>query len=426
MEFPKLSQSTIKSYLAKWSSKVGTYSIRSGNRQVWMSKFRPYHDMMQPKMSGSIISIDDRQPPFEYAKGKRMWFYNAIDLGSEAFTTWVYGQTKEGIIIDFYRQMVRNYVGWGLNLPAELEGEMSLNSSFLNTFLQEGAMFQYTHIEANNARGKRIEAYYRPLRYDLEKEREGWLARPFALSESNQAGAKPRPFVSYDLLAEGCLKDIETWNNMEHSKIKGKSRWEVFLETQNPEVKPTNWRAFLPYLGYKTETSCNVGQIKLNNKKYLIGENGRIVYSNRLTGIIEQIEGKELDVYWLDGNDGHIMKALVYLRGTDRYICEAVAKPAHNKAQIERTPEDIFNYEAMAKYVSSIDGYINRQKKAIDKVTVIDNTPKTLNNKFQISGTRKPTFERIGPVEIMDDVEDEDDFFNGIEKTFKQDLYDTF
>jgi hypothetical protein len=425
-EFPKLSQATIKNYLAKWTSKVGTHTIRSGNRQVWMSKFRPYHDMIQPKFSNSIISVDDRQPPFEYAKGKRMWFYNAIDLGSEAFTTWVYGQNKEGIIIDFYQQMVRNYTEWGFNLPAELEGEMSLNSSFLNTFLQEGNMFQFTHIEANNARGKRIEAYYRPLRYDLEKEREGWLARPFALSEPNQSGAKPQPFVPYDLLAEGCLKDIETWNNMEHSKIKGKTRWEVFTEMQNPDVKPTNWRAFLPYLGFKTETSCNVGQIALNNKKYLIGENGKLAYSNRLTNLMDQIEGKELDVYWLDGNDGEIMKALVYLRGTDRCVCEAVAKPAHNKAQIERTPEDAANYTAMAKYVSSVDAYIKGQKNKVDRVTVIDNTPKTLNNKFRISGIRKPISERMEPIEIMEEPEEEDDFFKGIETSFNKDLYDTF
>jgi len=425
-EFPKISQKTITTYLAKWTSTVGTHTIRSGNRQVWMSKFRPYHSMTQPKMSGSIISIDDRQPPFEYAKGKRMWFYNAIDLGSEAFTTWVYGQTKEGIIIDFYRQMVRNYTGWGLNLPAELEGEMSLNSSFLNTFLQEGSMFQFTHIEANNARGKRIEAYYRPLRYDIEKEREGWLARPFALSESNQAGAKPQPIVPYDQLAEGCLKDIETWNNMEHSKIKGKTRWEVFLEMQNPEVKPTNWNAFLPYLGNKTETSCNIGQIRLNNSKYLIGENGKIAYSTQLVSIMNQIEGKDLDVYWLEGNGGEIMKALVYLRGSDRCICEAIAKPSHNKAQIERTPQDLVNYESMAKYVSSVDGYIHSQKNKVEKVTVIDNTPKTLNNKFQMPGLRKAITERIEPVEIMEDVEDDDDFFKGITKSFNDSLYNRF
>jgi hypothetical protein len=425
-EFPKLSPATITNYLAKWSSKVGTHTIRSGNRQIWMSKFRSFHDMKQPEYSGSIISIDDRQPPFEYAKGKRMWFYNGIDLGSEAFTTWVYGQTKEGIIDDFYRQMVRNYIGWGFNLPAELEGEMSLNSKFLNTFLEKGTMFQFTHIEANNARGKRIERYYGNLRYNIEKEREGWLARPFALSESNQAGPKAQPFIPYDQLAEGCLKDIETWNNMEHSKIKGKTRWEVFTEKQNPNILPTNWRAFLPYIGWKTETSCNLGQISLNNKKYLIGENGKLVFSDRLIGLMTQIEGKDLDVYWLDGNDGQIMKALVYLRGTDRCVCEAVAKPSHNKAQIERTPEDIENYTAMSMYVSSVDKFIRTQKNKIDRVTVIDNTPKTLNNKFQISGLRKPITERVGPVEIMEDVEEEDDIFKTISPSFNKSLKDRF
>jgi hypothetical protein len=213
---------------------------------------------------------------------------------------------------------------------------------------------------------------------------------------------------------------------MEHSKIKGKTRWEVFTEMQNPDVKPTNWRAFLPYLGFKTETSCNVGQIALNNKKYLIGENGKLAYSNRLTNLMDQIEGKELDVYWLDGNDGEIMKALVYLRGTDRCVCEAVAKPAHNKAQIERTPEDAANYTAMAKYVSSVDAYIKGQKNKVDRVTVIDNTPKTLNNKFRISGIRKPISERMEPIEIMEEPEEEDDFFKGIETSFNKDLYDTF
>jgi hypothetical protein len=212
---------------------------------------------------------------------------------------------------------------------------------------------------------------------------------------------------------------------MEHSKIKGKTRWEVFIENQNPEIKPTNWRAFLPYLGYKTETSCNVGQISFNNKRYLIGEDGKIAYSSRLIFLMEQIEGKEVDVYWLDGNDCEIMKALVYMHGTDLFICEAVKKPSHNKAQIERTPEDIVNYTAMAKYVSSVDAYINRKKKEINKVTVIDNTPKTLNNKFQISGLRKATVERIDPVEIMENV-NEDDLFNDVKTSFNKSLKDRF
>ena len=118
-------------------------------------------------------------------------------MGSEAITVWVYGTTKEGIIDDFYRQLVRNYTEWGFNLPLELEGEMSLNSRYKDTILSPGNMFKFVRIEANNARGKRIEAYYRPLRYGLEKKREGWIARPFALSEPNQSGPSEVPIIPW-------------------------------------------------------------------------------------------------------------------------------------------------------------------------------------------------------------------------------------
>ncbi|MBK6819878.1 MAG: hypothetical protein IPG85_09955 [Bacteroidetes bacterium] len=97
--------------------------------------------MKQPKYAGSILSIDDRQPPFKYDKNNRLWCYMGIDLASGAFTAWVFGKSKEGIIIDFYRELVRNYHMWGFNLPSDLEAEMSLNSSFVNAFLRPGNMF---------------------------------------------------------------------------------------------------------------------------------------------------------------------------------------------------------------------------------------------------------------------------------------------
>lgn len=383
--FKKLSTATITNYLAKWTNKAATHAIRSGNRQTLMGKFRPYHTLIQPKFANSLISIDDRNPPFEYAPGKRVWFYNAVDLGSEAITCWVYGKDKQGIILDFYRQLVRNYTAWGFNLPAELECESSLNASFKDTFLREGAMFQNVRIEANNARGKRCEAYWKQLRYGLEKKREGWIARPFALSEPNQISPAVLPLIPYETIVDGCLRDIETWNNTEHSKIKGKTRWEVFCETQNPDVKPTNWRSFLPTLGHKTETSVRTGIIRLNNAEFLLGRDGLISYSENLIRLLDQVEGRDIDVYWLDDNEGKVMKGIVYLRGDDRPICEAIAKPGYNRARIEQTPQDEANRVSMSKYVATVDGYINNKKRSIDKVTVIDNRPTTLNNKFQIT-----------------------------------------
>lgn len=424
-EFPKLSRSTIMNYLAEWRNQIATHTKRSGNRQILMQKFKPYHSLIQPEFANSIISIDDRQPPFEYAKSKRAWFYNAIDLGSEAFTTWVYGKSKEGIIIDFYRQMIRNYTAWGLNIPAEVECEMSLNSSFKDTFLKEGAMFQYVRIEANNARGKRIEAYYKPLRYELEKKREGWLARPFALSESNQPGKHKVPQIHYDDIIRGSLKDIETWNNMPHSKIKNMSRWEVFLATQNPDVQPTNWRAILPYLGYKTSTSCRAGIIKLQNSEFLLGENSLISYGDELIRLMDKVEGKYLDVYWLDGNDGKVLKAIVYLRGENKYICEAVAKPGYKKARIEQTPIDLANREAMTKYVSTVEGFQRRRTRGINPVTVIDERPVRLNNKFEIPELHTDRTINNKP-EALPEIDENEFELNTVEIPYNKSLGDRF
>jgi len=428
-DYPKLSTATVTNYLAKWVNKAGTHALRSGNRQVHMSQFKPYHTLKQPTYAGTIISIDDRQPPFEYAKGKRVWFYNGIDLASEAITVWVHGQTKEGIIDDFYRQLVRNYTQWGLALPAELEAEMSLNSKFINTFLQDGNMFEHVRIEANNARGKRIEAYFRQLRYGLEKTRTGWIARPFATTEANQAGPKENPLIPYQDIIRGCLQDIQTWNNMEHSKIKGKTRWEVFMENQRPDAKPINWRGFLPHLGERTETSCKLGIIRFNNQQHLLGESGMISYSNRLISLMDQIEGKDVVVHWLDDDQGQVIKALVY-DATGRYICEAIQKPSYSRAKTERTPKDMKNREAMSKYVASVEGFINSRKKSIDKVTIVDNRPKTLNNGFQIPGLNKTTthdMPEYDDAEVLDDLTDDfDDDLNRIETEYQPSLKDRF
>ncbi|HEY9196839.1 MAG TPA: hypothetical protein VIM77_11255, partial [Mucilaginibacter sp.] len=398
-DFKKLSVATVTNYLSEWQSQIGTHAVRSGDRQRYIQSFKPYHSLEKPKFAGSIISIDDRQPPFKTHAGKRLWFYNGIDLASGAFTCWVYGKTKEGIIIEFYRQLIRNYAEWGFCLPNELEAEMSLNASFVNTFLREGAMFQDVRIEANNARGKRIEAYYRPLRYQLEKKREGWLARPFALSESNQTGSHEVPTLSPDEIIEGCLTDIETWNNMPHWEHTHLSRWEVFTQMQNPNLTPINYNAILPHLGYKTETSCKTGIIKLQGGEYLLGENGAVCTGEKLIEFMRRVEGCTIDVYWLDGNNTPVLKALVYVAGV--LVCEAIKKPTYNRAKIEQTDSDRANYQLMSSYVATIEAYGKSRKRAIEPVTVVD-TAQPGKKTFVMPGLKsRPVFSDNNTVEIL-------------------------
>lgn len=409
-QFPKLSKATVYNYLSAWKSQIATNQLRSGNRQLLMGKFKPAHSMAKPQFAGSLISIDDRQPPFIYNSNRdRVWLYMGIDVASECYTTWVYGKSKEGIILDFYRQMVRNYDEWGVNLPAELEAESSLNSSFTNSFLREGNMFQYVRIEANVARAKIIERYNGMQRYGAEKKMDGWIGRPFARLEANQPRTEAPLVQSYDRIVEQVLQSIADWNNSEHSKIAGKTRWEVFLESQHPELKPTNYRGILPGLGYKTETSCKVGQVRLQGRDFLLGDEGNIATGESLINLLDVAEGENLDVYWLNANDGSVLKAYAYIGS--KYICELMAKPVYQRARIEQTPEDMQKRSLMSSYVITVEAYGKRRRNSIDAITVVDNRSTTLNHKFQINGLNRlianaaaeATGEVLEEVEVLDD-----------------------
>ncbi len=419
-DFEALCDRTVTTYLKNWENKIGTYAKRSGDRQKYMQLFKPAFSLEAPKFSGSMISIDDRQPPFKDLNGDRPWFYNGIDLASEVFTCSVFGKTKEGIIDDFYRQLVRNYHEWNLPIPAELEAEMSLNSKFLKTFLVEGAMFQYVKIEANNARGKRIEAYYRPLRYELEKKREGWLARPFALSESNQAGPEKVPQLPYEQIIEGCIDDINTWNNSPHSKNPKMSRWDYFLANQCPDVLPTNYRPIIRHLGYKTKTSVNVGIVKLNNGQCLLAQNGSIALGERLISLMTQVEGKEIDVYWLDDNYANILQAHAYIG--NQFICELMPQPKPQRAKIEQTANDIQMATLMNSYVATIESFGRNGMRALEPMLVIDNRPKP-ENKFQMKKPiikTNPTLNYQWPEDLNSEPEPQP------ERSFTKSLKDRF
>lgn len=405
-DFKTLSNATIINYINKWENKIATHKARSGDRQVYMGSFTPHHQMDLPKLAGSIISIDDRQPPFVYnTKGDRVWFYLGVDIASQCFTTFVHGKTKEGIIVDFYRQMVRNYTEWGFCLPYELECESSLNSSFKDNLLRPGAMFQEVKIEANNARGKYIERMNGKLRYEVEKSAPGWLARPTAKSEANQLSGGKKEIIPYDILVNERLLELERWNNSAHPENPTISRWDYFIQNQSEKLKPTNWEAILPVIGHQTPTSCNVGYIRLQGQKRAIAEDGQILTGEALIQKMRIIEGKEFDVFWLDGNDGQVLKALVFYN--NRFVCEVMEMPKYNRAMAERTDADTEALKIQSAYAMSVDAFEKRQRNKIEKIQIIDGTPQTLNSNFRISNLKR--FEvKEEPVEVFADDQDED------------------
>jgi hypothetical protein len=438
-DFSVLTERSITEYLSKWDNKIVTHQIRTNDRQKLISKYKPFHSMELPKFAGSLFSIDDRQPPFEYESGKRVWFYNGVDVASGCITTWVYGRDKKGIILEFYRQMIRNYYEWGINLPFELECESNLNSEFKETLLKEGTMFQSVRIEANNARGKYIERINEMLRYDYEKEYDGWIARPNAKRESNSSDNKPKQ-VAFDYIVNVGLECIQKYNNSPCPQNNSVSRFEWFLNNQHKDLPETNYPLVIKQLGYKTKTSCKVGRVALNGNKMLLGEKGQICTGKNLINKMRLAEGESLDVYWLDNNNGDVMKAYAYIG--DKMICELLPEPCYNRATLEQTQDDKEKRALMSAYVMTIEAFTNRKKKEIDKVVVIDNRKKTAGDTFKIKKLHDEymiedaldipninfdmTEEEINEIELLPESDNETMFNHnliGIETPIKRELF---
>lgn len=405
--FPMISERTITTYLKKWESRFATYAVRGNKKLDMATQFKIPHKLKLPTYSGSIISIDDRNPPFKYdhGTGKRVWFYMALDVASDAFICWVHAKSKEALIVEFYRQLCRNLSEWGLNMPYELECEMALNSEYKDSLLKPGNMFKEVRIEANNPWGKIVETRFKPLRYGLEKAREGWLARPFAKSESNAGSDAAEKIIQYDDIVNNALADIVTWNNMEH-RNGGVSRWEYFVNNQHPDLKPINWRGILPWIGHQTTSSVHRGQVNFRSTQYLLGDERGISLGDELIRLMTDLEDSTIDIRWLDGNYGDCLAAIV-LDADGRYICNLHEKPSYNRATIERAGGDAEARKIMSSYETTIREFGKRAKGEIEPVTVIDHRPKTVSNSFMIPGVKKyEDTER--EVKVLDDYNDEE------------------
>lgn len=407
-EFTQLSKGTIINYLSAWENKLATHSIRRHDRQAHMGKFVTPHSLQRPKYAGSLTSIDDRQPPFVYDKNNnRVWFYIGEDVASGFIHTYVYGKDKQGIMLNFYRQMVRNHYAWGFNMPYELECESNLNSLYTNSFLQEGAMFQKIHMVANIARGKIIERKNGKLRYEFDKKHEGFIARFYAKSEANQDDGVKK-IIPYDTIVYNAIKDIQDQNNMAHYEQTKLSCYEYFCAYQNKDLTPTNWRMILKYLGYVTKTSCKVGEIALQNGKYLLGDNGSICTGEELIEKMKVCEGRTLEIYWLDDNEGNIIKAHMYI-GED-YVGEAIAKPVYNRSSFERTENDEAKRTLMSKYVMTVEGFRKEQTKEIEPVAILNERPKTVNNNYVAPELKRFEVREQKPAEELEIKQEEEEF----------------
>lgn len=200
------------------------------------------------------------------------------------------------------------------------------------------------------------------------------------------------------------------------------------MEMQNPNLQPTNWNAILPHLGYMTKTSCQLnGIIHLENEEYLLGMDGEVLLGERLITMMRRVAGREIDVYWLDDDNGKIIKAQIFLRNEDTLMCEAVLKPRYNRARIEQTEADRKAIEIVSAYGATIEAYAQRKAAQISDVIVIDKrpAPERMFVMDELQHIRRREAEPLPTAEVLAEVDDEADYTEPAYSGVKQ-LIDRF
>ena len=144
---------------------------------------------------------------------------------------------------------------------------------------------------------------------------------------------------------------------------------------------------------------------------------------------MQVLAGRDIDIYWLDDNNGDVLAAVACLKDTTRVVCELVRQPETARAKIEETPQQARNRELFARYRATLEGYSQRRYHAIEKVTVIDNRDITLNKKFSISGlNRYKVPETEEETEILKEVEETafEGYSNPVQRSYVRGLSERF
>ena len=369
-----LSEGTIANILNDHKNKALLSKVHDSSWD-FNNRYRPYHLRKVATFAGSKISLDDRDLPRPMHNGQRVKAYYAYDVASGAVVGYAYSRLKtKELFIDCMRNMFQTLDRNGLYMPAELEVEHHLVSNFADGLMNAGTVFPLIRwCNPGNSREKRAEHFNRTKKYSVEKRLQTNIGRWYAKLEANRPKEekvydelnntyKVKTF-SYEELVADDIRAIQEYNAQQHpnqKKYPGMTRWDVFCQTQNPDLAAWDRHVLYRYIGECTETS-----IRQNMYCTVQYQQFRLPSPD----VIEKLAPRNNKVlaYYLPDIDGNISE--VYIYQNDKFIATCALLERYNEATAEQTDADREAYIEQSKYVAQFDSMMRQGK--IQKVAVV-------------------------------------------------------
>jgi hypothetical protein len=373
----ELSEATIAGVLNKPANKALRAKAHSTGWD-FNNEYRPHHLRHAPEYSLSKVSLDDRDLPRKMHNGQRVKAYYAYDVASGAVIGASYSRRKtEELFLDCIRDMFRLIDRQGWQTPAEVEVEHHLVRQFADGLVKAGQVFPFVRwCNPGNSQEKRAEHFNRAKKYGVEKKNHAGIGRWYAALEANRPKIEKvydelnntyrEPTYDYDELIADDRRDIDEYNNSLHPRqdlYPGKTRWQVLVSTQSPNLHPVDKAALYLYIGEHTKTS-----IRRSMYMTVMGNQYRLPTPE----LIHRLAPRRYDVdaYWLPDDKGEVNEVYIYQDG--RYLATCPMVVRYNEATAEQTQADRDAYTEQAKYVSQFDAMMKRGKQT--KVAIIERT----------------------------------------------------
>ncbi len=328
------------------------------------SAHRPHRHRDNNLMSGSFISMDDRDLPRKAKNGKRPKAYYAFDSGSRAVIGYAHSIGKDANLYEeCMRNMFRTIQDNGLAMPGEVQVENHLVKEY---FPHLRAMFPFVRVCApTNSQEKLAEHMIKQKKYGSEKKSQNNIGRYNLRNKANVLNVERindediEKMYDYDELIADDIQTIHDHNHTPMKKFGGRTRWQKFIDDQNPALKPFERHTAAFWFGKKSDDKVNVYR-----NQYVNVAKGKYMLPS--SDVMAQLPDAKAMAHWMPEPDGSV--GSVYLYRDDRYICECKRIEGYKTARIERTDNDEVLKKIQDKFVSHFDADVKHRNEDLYKI----------------------------------------------------------